>query len=169
MLKMKTLKTVTIALFLCLGQITFAQESIENPTGAEDIKVVTDYIDALTNNKMDLAASLMADDHIGAGPSANETETKAETMASWTENHKVRTNHKNDYVSNSFRVVGGDLEGDWVSVWGTYTFTQNSIDIELPYQYTGEVKDGKIKRSIIYYDKLAINIAMGYELTAKKQ
>lgn len=166
---MKTLKTISIALLLCVGQMTFAQESVPNPTENEDIKVVTDYIDALTNNKMDLAASLMAEDHIGAGPSANETQTKAETIASWKENHKVRTNQKNEYVRNSFRVKGGDLEGDWVSVWGTYTFTQNGIDMELPYQYTAEVKDKKIKRSILYYDKLALNIAMGMELTPAKK
>ncbi len=166
---MKTVKTITIALFLFLGQMTIAQESVQNPTEEEDIKVVTDYIDALTTNKMDIAASLMADDHIGSGPSAGETQTKAETIESWKENHKVRTNQKNDYVRNSFRVVGGDLEGDWVSVWGTYTFTQNGIDMELPYQYTAEVKNGKIKRSILYYDKLALNIAMGYELTPSKK
>jgi ketosteroid isomerase-like protein len=165
---MKTLKTLSIALLLCLGQITFAQESAQNPTATEDIKVVTDYIEALMTNKMDVAANLVADEYAGMGPSNGDTETKAELIASWTESNKVRTNQKNDYVRNSFRVDSGDLAGDWVSVWGTYSFTQNGVDIVLPYQYTAEVKDGKIQRSAIYYDKLAINEAMGYELTAKK-
>ncbi len=71
---MKTLKTVAIALVLCLGQITFAQESAENPTAKEDIKVVGDYIDALMTNKMDVAASLLADEHIGAGPANGDTQ-----------------------------------------------------------------------------------------------
>jgi ketosteroid isomerase-like protein len=165
---MKTVKTLAIALFLCLGLTSFAQESSENPTVTEDIKVVTDYIDALMANKMDVVSGFIADDHIGSGPANGETQTKAELIASWTENHKVRTNQKNDYVRNSFRVVGGDLAGDWVSVWGTYSFTQNGTDVVLPYQLTAEVKDGKIQRSVIYCDKLAINTAMGYELVAKK-
>lgn len=166
---MKTLKTLAIALVLCTGQIMFAQETVQNPTATEDIKVVDDYINALMANKMDMAASLVADDHIGSGPSAGETQTKAEGIATWEANHKVRTNQKNDFVRNSFRVVGGDLEGDWVSVWGTYSYTQNAVDVVLPYQYTAEIKDGKIQRSVIYYDRAAINKAMGYELTAKKQ
>ena len=165
---MKTVKTLSIALFLCLGQIMFAQESVENPTATEDIKVVTDHIEALMSKNMDAAANSVADDYIGAGPANGDTQTKVELISSWTENHKVRTNQKNDYVRNSFRVLGGDLEGDWVSVWGTYSFTQSGIDVVLPYQYTAEVKVGKIQRSVIYYDKLAVNTAMGYELTAKK-
>ena len=102
------------------------------------------------------------------GPANGDTQTKAELIASWTEFNKVRTNQKNDYVRNSFRVNGGDLAGDWVSVWGTYSFTENGIDIILPYQYTAQVDDGKILRSAIYYDNLAIAAMRGYELTAKK-
>jgi ketosteroid isomerase-like protein len=165
---MKTIKTLSIALVLCLGQITFAQESVENPTATEDIKVVSDYIDALMTNKMDVVSSLVADDHVGMGPANGDTQTKAELVANWTEYNKIRTNQKNDYVRNSFRVNGGDLAGDWVSVWGTYSFTENGIDIILPYQYTAQVENGKILKSAIYYDNLAIAEMRGYELIAKK-
>ena len=165
----KTLQTLAIALVLCLGQISFAQGSAQNPTATEDIKVVDDYLDAIMTNKMDLAANLMADAHIGAGPSAGETQTKAEIIAGWIANHKVRTNQKNDYVKHTWRVVEGEYLGDWVAVWGTYSYTKNGVDIELPYQFTAQVDEGKIQRSIIYYDKLAVNKAMGFELTAKKQ
>jgi hypothetical protein len=165
---MKTVKTLSIALFLCLGQITFAEESIENPTATEDIKVVSDYIDASMTNKMDVVVNLVADEHIGIGPANGDTQTKAELLTTWTEWNKVRTNQKNDYVRNSFRVVGGDLDGDWESVWGTYSFTETGIDIVLPYQYTAQGENGKILRSAIYYDNLAIAEMRGYELTAKK-
>lgn len=165
---MKTLKTLAIALILCLGQISFAQESVPNPTAVEDIKVVADYIDALMSNKMNVATTLIADGYTGLGPANGKTQTKAEVIANWTASNKVRTNQKNDYVINSFRVKGGDLEGDWVSVWGTYFFTENGVDIVLPYQYTGEVKNGQIQRSIIYFDNLAVAQKMGYELTVKK-
>ena len=74
----------------------------------------------------------------------------------------------NEFVSNSFRVTGGNLKGDWVAVWGNYTFTQNGVTVILPYQFTAMIENGKIEKSTIYYDKLAINRAMGYELTAKK-
>jgi hypothetical protein len=165
---METVKTLAIALLICLGQITFAQESVENPTAIEDIKVVTDYIDALMTNKMDLVTSLVADAHVGIGPANGDTQTKTELVATWKEWNKLRTNQKNDYVRNSFSVVGGDLAGDWVSVWGTYSFTEKKMDIVLPYQYSAQVENGKILRSAIYYDNLAIAEMRGYELTAKK-
>jgi len=172
---MKTLKTTAIVLFLAIGQITFAQEKsyketvTENPTAEEDLKVISDYINALTNNKMTVVSGLLADDYVGTGPSNEDTETKAEQIAGWKEAHKVRTDQKNDFVVNTFRVLDGDLKGDWVSVWGTYIFNQEGVAMTLPYQFTALVENGKISRSIIYYDRLAIREAMGFELTAKKE
>ncbi|TXD82052.1 nuclear transport factor 2 family protein [Subsaximicrobium wynnwilliamsii] len=171
---MKTLKTSAIVLFLIIGQITFAQaksykETVtENPTAEEDLKVVGDYLDALINNNMDKAASFIADSYVGTGPDYQETETKAEHIAGWKEAHKSRKNEKNDYISQTFRVIDGDLKGDWVSVWGTYTFTENDVTVNLPYQYTAMVDNGKIVQSVIYYNRLAVSTAMGYELTAKQ-
>ncbi len=172
---MKNLQRIAIVLSLIIGQITFAQEKsykenvVENPTAEEDLKVVADYLDALLNNKMDKVSDLIADSYVGNGPNYQETETKAEHIETWKEAHKVRTNQKNDYVSQTFRVIDGDLKGDWVSVWGTYSFTENGVDLNLPYQYTAMVENGKIGQSIIYFDRLAISTAMGYELTAKKK
>jgi PKD repeat protein len=166
---MKTLKSLVIAAILCLGQFSFAQETMENPTAAEDIKVVADYIYALMTNKMEVASELVADDFVGSGPANGDTQNKSELITSWTEINKIRTNKKNDYVSHSFRVKGGDLEGDWVSVWGTYYYSQNNVDIVLPYQYTAEIKNGKMQRGVIYYDNLAVADMMGYELTEKKK
>jgi hypothetical protein len=159
---------------LIIGQNIFSQELsyketvIENPTAEEDLKLVSDYINALTANKMEVAASYLADTYIGRGPAHEETETKAENIATWKEAHKVRTNQKNDFVINTFRVTEGDLKGDWVSVWGTYTYTQDNIITNLPYQFTALVADGKIETSMIYYERLAVYEGMGYELTKKE-
>lgn len=171
---MKTLKTSAIVLFLIIGQITFAQakshnETVtENPTAEEDLKVVGDYLEASINNNMDKAACLIADSYIDAGPDYQEIETKVEHSATWKEAHKSRENEKNDFVSQTFRVIDGDLKGDWVSVWGTYTFTENAIEVNLPYQFTTMVDERKISQSIIYYNRLGVSTAMGYELTAKQ-
>ncbi len=170
----KTLQSVALVVFLCLAQFTFSQdmgysETVAlNPTYEEDIKVVTNYVDAITNNKMDVVSSLLADDYQGTGPSNGDISTKTEVITSWTESHKKRTNQKNEYVYNTFRVLNGDLKGDWVSIWGTYMFTEQGKDITLPYQFTAEVKNSKIQRSVIYYDNLAVVQAMGYEITPPK-
>jgi ketosteroid isomerase-like protein len=168
---MKTLKTSAIVLFLLIGQITFAQNKsyketvIENPTAEEDLKVVADYYDALLNNKMDKVASLLAENFVHKGPSFGKTETKVELIANWKESHKVRKEQKNNFISQTFRVIDGDYKGDWVSVWGNYIFTQDSIEVNMPYQSTAMVTDGKIASLTTYYDALAIYQTMGYKLT----
>lgn len=172
---MKTLlKTTVLVAFLFVGQFTSAQEEkkksfneavTQNPTAEEDLKVVTDYLDAIINNKMDIAESLLADTYVSNGPSNGESSTKAEEIANWKQAHKVRTKQKNEYVVNTWRVLDGNFKGDWVSIWGTYTFTENGVEIILPYQYTASVDGGKIKAAVIYYDNLAVVTAMGYTLT----
>ena len=170
-MKMKTLKTLALAVVLCIGQITIAQEMnfnetvTQNPTPDEDLKVVTEYLDALVNNNLDKAGSLLADDFSGSGPSDGDTETKEDVIDNWKQIHKLRTNQKNDYVVNTWRVLSGEYKGDWVSIWGTYSYTENDTDINLPYHLTAKVEDGKIQNSIIYYNSLAVAKKMGYELT----
>jgi ketosteroid isomerase-like protein len=173
-----TLKITALVVFLCIGQITLAQEEekksfnevvTQNPTAEEDIKVVTDYLDAVVNNKMDIVESLLSDEYALTGPSNGETSTKAEEIADWKEANKRRTNQKNEYVVNTWRVLDGNYKGDWVSIWGTYTFTENGTEIVLPYQYTAMVEDGKIQGAAVYFDNLAIATAMGYTLTPPKK
>jgi ketosteroid isomerase-like protein len=173
----KILKTTVLIVFLIIGQITSAQEEsksfnetvTQNPTAEEDLKVVTDYLDAIINNKMDVAESLLADTYVNRGPSNGETSTKAEEIASWKDIHKVRTNQKNQYLVNTWRVLEGDYKGDWVSIWGTYTFTENGTEVILPYHYTAMVEGGKIQASVIYYDRLSIVTAMGGTVTPPKK
>jgi len=172
---MKIFKASVIVLLLIIGQSAFAQEKsyketvTENPTADEDIKVVSDYLTAVMGNQITDAGNLLADDYVSRGPAYQETETKEEHLASWTEANEGRTKQKNDFVSNTFRVIDGDQKGDWVSIWGLYTFTQNEVEINLSYQYTAMIEDGKISSSIVYYDNLAVYKEMGYELIAKKK
>lgn len=162
-----------------MGQITSAQEEsksfneivVPNPNADKDLKLITDYLDAVVNNKMDVLESLLAESYVCTGPSNGETSTKLEEIENWKAAHKIRTNQKNDYALNTWRVLEGTYKGDWVSVWGTYTFTENGKEIILPYQYTGIIEDGKIQGAGVYYDNLPVFKARGYTITppAKKE
>lgn len=174
----KTLKTTMLLAFIMLlvPIITNAQEKelkyddivVENPEAEADIKIVTDYVNALVNNKMAKAEMLLAEKYMGYGPAVNDSITKAGTIKEWIENHSTRTNQKIGFVSQTFRVLQGNLKGDWVSQWGSYSYTENGKDIKIPYQLTALVSNGKIERSTIYFDKLAIVQKLGYELTPPK-
>jgi len=175
---MKISKTPLLLLcFIIIFQLSFSQNEtpsykdlvVENPEAEVDMQVVNDYVNALINNKMMEAEKLLGDKYMGYGPAVNDSISKQETMASWKESHKIRTNEKVGFVTQTFRVLQGELAGDWVSQWGTYTFTQNGKNIELPYQLTALVSNGKISRSTIYFDNLAIIEALGYQITPPKQ
>jgi len=168
------LKTSMLVVFLFTWQITFAQDKVpksinevitQNPTAEEDLKVVRDYLNAIINNKMDVAENLLSDTCLTTGPSNGESSTKTELIASWKEIHKVRTNPKNEMIHNTWRILEGNYKGDWVGIWGTYTFTESGSEVSVPYNYLAIVEGGKIQGARIFYDRLSILTAMGGTVT----
>ena len=171
---MKTLKTllntIMLVAFVFTTKITFAQDKVtksinevitQNPTAEEDLKVVRDYLNAIINNKMDVAENLLSDTCVTTGPSNGESSTKTELIDTWKEIHKVRTDPKNEMIVNTWRVLEGIYKGDWVGIWGTYTFTESGTEVIVPYNYLAMVEGGKIQEARIFYDKLSILTAMG--------
>jgi len=177
---LKTIRTMTLVLSLALAQVTTAQDYAAkhnqtitaNPSANIDLKTMSDYTKALVYNDMAAAESILADSFVNHGPAAKETQSKEETINTWVEIHKVRSNQEVDFVMTTFKVLEesnlNHLKGNWVSQWGTYTFTENGKDIVLPYQSTARIADGKIQESYMYYDRLAMLIGMGYTFAEPK-
>ncbi|MCA0133439.1 nuclear transport factor 2-like protein [Winogradskyella alexanderae] len=175
---MKIVKTTLVLLcFILFNQLSFSQDDtpsykemvVDNPTAEADMKVVGDYVNALINNKMSVAESLLHEKYMSYGPAANDSVAKQESMKNWMEAHKVRTNQSIGFVSQTFKVTQGELAGHWVSQWGTYSFTQDGKDIEIPYQLTARVADGKIISSTTYFDNMAVVEKLGYTITPPKE
>ncbi|MBT8308764.1 MAG: nuclear transport factor 2 family protein [Flavobacteriaceae bacterium] len=175
----KTIKTIALVLSIALAQVTKAQDYASrynetitaNPTANIDLKAMNDYANAVVYNDMKKAESLLADTYVNHGPAAKESQTKEETIAAWKETHKVRSNQKVDFVMTTFKVVeeSNPFKGKWVSQWGTYTFTENGKDFDLPYQFTARMADGKIQESYFYYDRLSLLVGMGYTFSEPKK
>jgi len=165
------LKSTLLVTFLFTWQISFSQDKVpksinevitQNPTA----KVVRDYLNAIINNKMDVAENLLSDTCVTTGPSNGESSTKTELIASWKEIHKVRTNPKNEMIHYTWRILEGNYKGDWVGIWGTYTFTESGSEVSVPYNYLAIVEGGKIQGARIFYDRLSILTAMGGTVTS---
>jgi ketosteroid isomerase-like protein len=137
----------------------------ENTNAEADMKVVSDFVNALTSGDLVKAKSLLADDYKGYGPAPTDTSTVEKTIINWQENYKTQSDRKIGFVTQTFRVLQGDLKGDWVSLWGDYTFTENGKTITFPLQYTARVTNGKIDTDRVYYDRLYILQSLGYTLT----
>jgi ketosteroid isomerase-like protein len=161
---------ITLALFsattLCQAQTpAYKDNVVENPNAEVDMKVVGDYIKALVSGDLDKAKTLLAPNFMGRGPSQLDSANVEKTMANWQANYKVQTDRKVGFVTQTFKVVSGNLKGNWVSLWGTYTFTQMEKAISIPFQYTASVADGKIVSDRIYFDNLSVARQLGYKLT----
>ncbi len=138
---------------------------VDNPNAETDMKVVSDFINALTNDNLDKAKSLLAERYKGYGPSPLDSTTTERTINSWKESNKIQLNRKVSFVTQTFRVLLGDLKGNWVSVWGDYSFTQNGKNVSFPFQYTARVINGKIDTDRIYYDRMFVLQTLGYTVT----
>ncbi|MEO6232725.1 MAG: hypothetical protein ABJB11_10720 [Ferruginibacter sp.] len=137
----------------------------ENKDAEADIKLVTDFINALVANDLDKAKSVLAGNYMGYGPGPADSANAEQVIASWKENNSRNDNRKVGFLSETFNVTSGEQAGHWVSTWGNYSFTQNGKEVKFPYQYTAHVKDGKITADFVYYDNLYILKTLGYTIT----
>ncbi|ALI99160.1 nuclear transport factor 2-like protein [Rufibacter tibetensis] len=140
---------------------------VENPNADADIKVVSDFLHALVAADMAKAKTLMTSSYKGYGPSSADSLTSEQTISQWEQIHKARTNEKigQDLKHATFRVKSGVTKGDWVSIWGNYSFTQMGKNITTPFQFTAHVINGKIDYSKIYYDNMHVAKLLGYKIT----
>lgn len=137
----------------------------DNPTAEADIKVVSDYVNALVSGNTDKAKALLAAKFKGYGPAPTDLATVAQTISNWQRTYQMQANRKVEFVTQTFHVKAGALRGNWVSMWGNYSFTEGSKSVKFPFQYTAHVTNGKIDQDRIYYDQLYIVSALGYKVT----
>jgi ketosteroid isomerase-like protein len=177
----KTLKrTLLLGACLLFGFVATAQTKsvstvkssynsavVENPNADADIKVVSDFLHSLVAGDMVKAKSLMTTTYKGYGPSSVDSLTGEQTTSNWEQANKIRTNKKigQDLKHATFRVKTGVTKGDWVAVWGDYSFTQMEKNITVPFQFTAHVVNGKIDYSKIYYDNMHVAQLLGYKMT----
>jgi ketosteroid isomerase-like protein len=147
------------------SQMHYKDRAAENPNADADIKIVENFLNSLISGDLDKAKSQLASNYIGYGPTPADSVNAEQTISNWKENYTMQMNRKLDFATNSLRVLTGIHKGDWVLVWGTYSFTQNSKDVSFPFQYTARVSNGKIEADITYYDRLYIMETLGYKLT----
>ena len=150
-------------------QVRYGELVVDNPNAEADMAVVGAYVNALIGGDLEKAKALLAPGFRGYGPSPADSVTAESVMAEWRENYKTHSDRKVSFVTQTFRVTAGNLQGDWVSMWGDYVFTISGKTISLPYQMTARVKNGKIDTERIYYDRMYIMQQLGYTLTPPNQ
>lgn len=148
---------------------SWSQEDMMNPTYAEDTAVLRTYLEALVAGDFDAARATMADDMTMYGPAADESETPDEVIQRWTQTQADFSSMGVEFVTHSWVVPSGDLEGRWVGAWGTWTGTHAASEKEMrvPFHFVAQVENGKIIQSRGYRDRLAPNMAIGATVAAE--
>lgn len=149
---------------------SYKESILDNPNAEADIAVVESFIKHLVSGDLDKARALLTTDYKGSGPSPDDKFNAETVIANWKESIKTEKDRKVEFVTQTFRVASGNLKGDWVSMWGDYTFTTDGKTVKVPYQYTALVRSGKIATDVVYYDRLYVMQQLGHTLTppAKK-
>lgn len=137
----------------------------ENPSADADIKIVSDFTNALVGGDIDKAKSFLASNCINFGPGPTDSTNLAQFVDQWQANYKSQSNRQVGFLAATFHVKTGNLQGNWVAAWGDYTFTANGITVKFPYHSSYHITKGKIDVSRIYYDQLYIFKTLGYTLT----
>jgi ketosteroid isomerase-like protein len=146
-------------------QLRYKDVVVDNPNAEADMKVVGDYVNSVVSGDLDKVKTLLAENYKGHGPSPIDSTTAEQAITNWKENYKTQSDRKVSFVTQTFKVLQGNLKGNWVSLWGDYSFTQDGKNVSFPFQYTARVTAGKIDEDRIYYDRMYILQTLGFKVT----
>lgn len=153
------------------SQSTWAQNApmTVNPNAQRDIQLVIDYVNAVTvTGDQEKARALVSPSYMAHGPGGADSATIEQTLKNYQQGQKFQINRKNEFSAQSFRIPSGAMQGDWVSLWGYYTYTDTHTPagqtVSFPYQYTAKVDKGKIVRDRLYFDELSVLKQFGFKL-----
>lgn len=163
----------SIYFLLCfISSSLFAQKTLKHndvialsKNADENAAVLNNYLDALVSSDLDRARSLLAADYQEHGPGYEKPMKAGQAIDSWQNSLNQRTDHSiSDRRTLAYREKSGLNEGDWVMGWGVYHWTEKAggTMVELPYQITARVSDGKLKEARYYYDRAIVRDKMGY-------
>lgn len=148
------------------GVPTYKEMVADNPNAEADLKVMADYTNAVAAGDAATMRSLLTDSTMMYGPSPADSSSGEQDVKNWEEGgFKTQTNREVTFVQQTFKVLQGNLAGNWVSQWGEYSFTQNGKTVTFPYHNVSRIENGKIISSRIYYDRQYILTQLGYTLT----
>src|SRR5205814_5455476 len=100
------------------------------------------------------------------GPGAKDSSTVDEVLKTWKNNYMTELDRKINFIQMTWRVIEGYYKGDWVAIWGIYSYTDkvSGKRMDIPYHSVGKIVNGKISNNWSYYDLLGPTLQSGYTL-----
>lgn len=129
-------------------------------------ELIKKYVVAVEQNDTATMESLLADEYVGYGPSANDSIDKAGAIANWKEN--IEDLYEGIHYSKSrvlsVNVPDGENKGEWVSNWAelkiVYKKDKKTVTIWTNNVY--QIENNKIIKSYSFYNEADVLEQLGY-------
>ena len=162
-LKENKLKSISF-MFLCI--FLAASCSQKNKVEENNVATIQKYIDAVEAMDYGTMESLLDDNYVGYGPSYGDSINKEQAVIGWKKS--VETLYESiDY--NKSRIIAvsvpdGENKGDWVSNWAELhiKYKEDSGDITVWANSVYKIENGKIVKSITFYNEADVLEQLGY-------
>lgn len=162
--KISTLFILVFAIVLtsCVGSTPSSNE-------VENLAIVEKYQEALKNFDYETMVSLLADDYVSYGPSLADSMGRDDLMINW----KYNMEHlydKLEYKGVQNVAITNLKDGEpleWVSSWGKLLikYKESGNEAVIWSNTTYNIVDGKIKKSIIFFNEADALRQLGYKYT----
>ena len=127
-----------------------------------NIQLATNFVNASVSGDTAAARNLAHAEYWDYGPGGKDSLSLDDFLARWVTTAAGRTDQDPGIVAATSLVVNeGNLAGDWVNMWGTYTAKQGDYSFEVPWHRVFLINEGKIVMSRSWYDRLASGLEMG--------
>lgn len=166
-MKHRLILTSAFILVLFLSACNNSQNAAE-----ENIRIVEKYQEALKNHDVEGLKALLAEDYVGYGPSIGDSMKRDDAISNWDYNmqhlfKKLEFKRAENIALTNYQ---GKEKGLWVSSWGKLhvqlkdrgneaTIWANNIYL---------IDDGKIKKSIIFFNEADALRQAGYHYIFKE-
>jgi hypothetical protein len=136
----------------------------------ENIALVEDYIEAVENLDYQAMSNFLADGYVGRGPNYGDSVTKDSAVENW----KYVSEFIYDEIDyrKSFNVAmsipSGENRGDWVSNWAELHIRYlNGTEVTLWANSVYRIEEGKIVRSLTFYNEMDALRQLGFQVVSQ--
>lgn len=164
------MKKLTYILAALLGVLIISCTN-EKQSNQENLEIVEQFQKAFKDHDIESIKSVLADDYVGYGPSLGDSIHKEDALLIWENNldyiyEKVEMNVAETVSVSNVKEANG---GQWISSWGKLTvkFRERSNETTIWANQIFLIKDGKIKKSIIFYNEADALRQAGYHYIFK--
>ena len=149
-------------LFFALLLIGFIWSCTPDDSSKENIALIENYIKAVENLDYDAMDEILDDSYIGIGPSRTDSVYKDQAIINWKNNVEIL--YEKISYSKSKNIAVKTDEGEWVSNWAdlTITYKSDQKQISILANTIYQIKDGKIIKSITFYNEADALEQLGY-------